>query len=72
MRLPRLFLPVSRILLVLLVGSVFIFRATAASISLNRGRPVFSVLVIITFFVIGILLVLFAAYAIFIRWKHRG
>lgn len=72
MKPPRLFLPVSRILLVLLVGSVFIFRATAASISLNQGKPVFSVPVIITFFAIGILLVLFAAYAIFIRWKHRG
>lgn len=68
---PRLFLPISRIFLILLVGGVFIFRAAAASISLSQGKPVLSLPVIITFFVIGILLVLLAAYTAFIRWKYK-
>lgn len=68
---PKLLLPVSRIFLIFLVGSAFIFRATAASISLSQGKPVFSIQVIIAFFVIGILLILLSAYTAFIRWKYK-
>ena len=63
---PRVVLPLSRIILLLIVGGIFIFRGIAELVDSSTARAL-----PLVFILIGVLLVAFSAIGIVLRLRSR-